>query len=365
MSEKPPGAISIPNEDAPKNPDRRRFLKKAVRNAVALGALSTVPYLIDTDSEPEESNSIEEHEKKSVEVEKIVEEIKRDDAREKIVETLSPLEQLDAFGEVKDLQAGVDTVYADHYEHLTTSGKGKNDMRVAVKNLSKLNMQKIAKPFEERNLPKELSYMIAIQETRGKKKISHAGARGITGIMPKTAKALGFKTKDADDPYKASEMTAEYLAIERDDRFGDDTDLLFHAYNAGGGLFGYTKTERKKEDRSAEGFYSYMEEYINTTYKEVKEHGYRHTVDVKDTNLVQLSRRFKVPLVRILKANNLEIDSELHEGDTVVIPFVDMHHAAKVVFRKPFEALRYAPQLKAKYQALKDSGLLATLEKKM
>lgn len=352
MNEKGPGMIPIPQEDAPQNPDRRRFLKNALRNAVALGVVGAMPVSIDDGKKVPE------------EFEKIKQDMEREGARESVVGTLTPLDQLEAFGEVKDLQAGVDAVCAEHYAHLVKTGKGKKDMLDAVQNLSTLDMEKVAQPFTERQLPKELSYMIAIQETRGKNLTSKAGARGITGVKPRMAIDLGFKPEDLNDPYKASEITAEYLAQERDDRFGDNTDLLFHAYNAGGGLFGYTKKERRKKDRSTEGFYAYMEDYINTTYKEIEKLGYyAHTVDDEDTNLIKLSERFEVPLVKILEANNLEIDSELHKGDSVAIPFDDMVHASKVVFRKPLQALRYAPQIKAKYRALKDTGLLAKIEK--
>jgi hypothetical protein len=39
-----------------------------------------------------------------------------------------------------------------------------------------------------------------------------------------------------------------------------------------------------------------------------------------------------------------------------------MEHFVKVVFRKPFEALHYVPEIKAKYRALKKEGFVDRIE---
>jgi len=281
---------------------------------------------------------------------------------EKTPIVLTPLEQLQAYGEIRDMKAGLKVFQDEHYHTLTETKDGEKDMRTAMENISKYDVEKLIKPYEERGLPKELAYMIAIQETRGRIQKSHANARGMTGILPETALDLGFMPSDANDPYVASEMTAKYLATERDERFGDNNiDMLLHAYNAGGYLYGFTETVPRKE-RTTENFYRYMANYINTKFKHLKENGYRHILEDEKT-IEQVSRRFEVPVDAILKANKLTKKSVIHKGDSILIPFENMEQAVKIVFRKPMQALQYAPGLKAKYKALKDTGFLSKIEK--
>ncbi len=356
-----------PNEE--KKTTRRNFIKNAVKFGVATTVTGSVASkLLENVEEGKGANEvslkikelakkIKEEQVKS-EVDKIADEY----TKESELEQMTPMEQIEKYGKIRNLGKGIKALENEHYKKLTEDKKGKRDMQVAVKNMSKVNLSKMIKPFSERGLPEELAYMIAIQETRGRTKTSWAGARGMTGIMPATAKALGFKPKDADNPYKAMEMTAEYLETEKKDRFENDTDLLLHAYNAGGGLFGFTRIF-SKEERTAENFYKYMESYINFILREVKENGYYvHTVDKKDKNLTSISKRFKVSVQDILKENGFTESTIIRVGDEIKIPYSDMNKAAKVLFRKPFEALNYAPELKAKYKALKDLGLLKRLQ---
>lgn len=345
---KGPEHIPIQQKEGLQNPSRRRFIKKAIQTGLGVGATaSLVPGVLEmlSKDEPQEENREEEEKKERI---------------PPVV--ITPLEQLAAYGEIRDLKKGVEALYSDHYRYLTTTGKGKEDMRRAVKNLSHLDLKKMARPFKERGLPLELAYMIAIQETRARNTTSWAGARGLTGIMPKTAKAHGYDPDDAYNPYIASEITARYLETEKEDRFGDDIDLLLYSYNAGGGLFGYTKTVPEKKERTVEGFYEYMEDYFNTRYNEVKEKGYyEYTIRSGDT-LLRISRFFRVPLEDILEKNGLTMESVIHEGDILKVPFTDMQDFVKVIFRKPLEAIRYTPELKAKYKAMKDRGFTERIE---
>jgi hypothetical protein len=282
---------------------------------------------------------------------------------EKKPEALPPLEQLRVYGEVRNLEEGLEMVRNEHYIELTETEEGLKDMQTAVQNIKRYNLKKLIDPFLEKGFPKELAYIIAIQETRGRVQKSSAGARGVTGLMPATVKALGYEPEDADDPYHASKMTAQYLATEREERFGKAKDdyILLHAYNAGGGLFGFTE-KTPKEKRTCKNFYRYMEEYINSRYRETKERGYRHILDDEDSSLDAVSKRFQVPLRKLLKANGFTENTIIHEGDSVLIPFEDLDQAAKIIFRKPLEALQYVPEVKAKYNALQDKGLLSELD---
>ncbi len=292
-----------------------------------------------------------------------------DDKKENIVEiekkkaiVTTPLEQLQAYGEIKDLRAGIKILFDDHYRRFIRTEKGKKDMEIAVQNISKLNMSKIIELYKAMQLPEELAFMIAIQETRATNKKSFAGARGLTGVMPATAKAFGYTSADLNDSYIANKITAKYLTTERKERFGNDIDMLLHAYNAGGGLFGFTKSV-PREERTVENFYKYMEEYINRVYKEVKEKGYyTHTIDKKDKNLTTISKRFDISLNDLLKENNFTKETLIHCGDKIKIPYRNMNKAAKILFRKPFETLNYVPEIKAKYKAIKDLGFINSIE---
>ncbi len=360
-------SIPIPAEDAPENPGRRTFLKKAAVGAAALGVTAVVgdkvleklseigkeEYAISPEVEELAEQLQDEHnrEKREELAEKIREEYRRE-----LAEGKTPIAQIREFGEVEHLEAGLEAVFNEHYRYHTHTGKGKKDLELAVKNVSKLDMEKVVKPYLERGLDRELAYMIAVQETRGRTLTSWAGARGMTGIMPATAKAMGYEPKDVDDPYIASEVTAEYLANEKD-RFGDDVDMLLYAYNAGGGLFGFTRGV-SKEERTPENFYRYMEWYMNTMLKDVREKGYYvHTIDGSDKTLYGICRRFKVPVYKVMKENSMKKNSTIHRGDKIKIPYDDVVHAAKILLRKPLEALRYTPQVKAKYKAMKETGL--------
>ncbi len=372
------GFRNIPIENEPnkekglnksKKTTRRNFIKNAVKFGVATAVTGGVASkLLDGGDSGENTDEI------SLEVKELAKKIKEEQVRSEVdkiadeyakeseMASMTPMVQIERYGRIIDLEKGIKALEYEHYKKLTEDEKGKRDMQVAVKNMSKVNLSKMIKPFSERGLPEELAYMIAIQETRGRTKTSWAGARGMTGIMPATAKALGFKPKDADNPYKAMEMTAKYLEAEKKDRFENDTNLLLHAYNAGGGLFGFTRIF-SKEERTAENFYKYMEYYINFRLREVKENGYYvHTVDKKDKNITSISKRFKVSVQDILKENGFTESTIIHRGDKIKIPYSDMNKAAKVLFRKQFEALDYAPELRAKYNALKDLGLLERLQ---
>ncbi len=329
---------------------RRAFLKAGLALGVSSAVSSFLKDKITNYSNPKGSA---ETETKGGEVDK-----RENNLHEEKAIVTTPLEQLHAYGEIKDLKSGIKILFDDHYRYFVMTEKGKKDVETAIYNLSKLNMSEIINMYRARQLPEELAYMIAIQETRGVAKKSSAGARGITGIMPSTARAMGYSVEDVSDPYIANKITAEYLTNERNKRFGNDVDLLLHAYNAGGRLFGFTK-KTTKEERTLKNFYTYMQNYINSIYKEVKEKGYyEHTIDDKDKTLTHISKRFNVSLRDILEENNLDENSPIHVGDKIKIPYHDMENASKILFRKPFEALNYVPEIKAKYKAIRDLGLL-------
>lgn len=363
----PEGSTPPGGEDAPKTPKetksepiitRRLFLKAGL----AAAGTFVVGDFLKTQGIEREIEEISNSNKK--EVQNTPSEVTPTHVSEEKSPTIfDPLEQLKVYGRIRDLEAGLEMYQDKHYFELIETKDGLKDIQTAAENIKQYDLEKMSEPFIEKGLPKELAYMIAIQETRGRSQKSSAGARGMTGIMPATAKALGFQPKEADNPYLASRMTAEYLATEREERFGkvNDEFILLHAYNAGGGLFGFTE-KTPKEKRTCKNFYRYMEEYINSRYKETKERGYRHTLDEEDTSLEAVSRRFEVPLNKLLKANGFTEKTIIHEGDKVLIPFENLDDAAKIIFRKPLEALQYVPEVKAKFNALKNKGLLRGID---
>jgi len=336
---------------------RRRFLSGSLALAtLAAAKLSSLPTEIKKEEKhethviPEEVGVLEEKNEKKI-------------PKEDLPVVLTPYEQLCAYGEIRNLKEGLKVVYDKHYFQLSKTEDGLYDMKKATRNIARYDMKKMKEPFIKNDLPQELAYMIAIQETRGRNQKSHRGALGITGILPTTAKMLGFNAKKVNDPYLANRITAQYLAVEHKERFGDvnDIDILLHAYNAGGGLFGFTQVTKSKE-RTSENFYKYMENYINTKFHEVRERGYVHTVDKEDKNLVSICERFEIPLRKLLVVNNISEKTLIYEGDRLIIPFETLEDAAKIIFRKPMETLQYVPQLRAKYKALKDTGLLALID---
>jgi len=264
---------------------------------------------------------------------------------------------------VKDINFGLQSVFNREYDRIVREPEGREDMEASVENLDELDIQRFVQPFVDRGLPYKLAYMIAIQETRAKNDTSWAGAKGITGIMPSTAEHYGYTAEDVKDPYIAAEITARYLVDERDDRFGENTDMLLHAYNGGGGLFGFTSAYPEKE-RTPENFYAYMEKKINREAEEKLKAGYHvHTFDTRTKNLSEVSALFDVPLEELQEANPDLVPTEMEYGDTIQIP---LEHAGaetwRQVFRKYFETLYYTFEVYGKYAALEKSDLISKIE---
>ena len=81
-------------------------------------------------------------------------------------------------------------------------------------------------------IPEEIFVALPIIENAGKiKGVSPKGARGPFGIMPATARSLGWKTADADDPAKAHFIAAGYLK-DLEEELGSIEGALV-AYNKG------------------------------------------------------------------------------------------------------------------------------------
>lgn len=77
--------------------------------------------------------------------------------------------------------------------------------------------------------PKLLHALVAVESAYEAKAVSHAGAAGLTQLMPATARALGVA--DRFDPAESLTAGADYLARQLV-RFGD-LRLALAAYNAG------------------------------------------------------------------------------------------------------------------------------------
>ena len=359
--------IPIHSDDGPENPERRKFIKKALKTGVQAGIGAGISAKVVSLLEEEKKGTKDEVNEIRKQLHEEEFSASPEEQKERVPVVLSPLHQLEAWGEIRDMQAGVEAIKIDHYQKLVATDKGKGDLRAMVENISQLDLREIARPYRELGLPEELAYMVAIQETRARNLTSHAGAKGMTGLMPETIKSMGFEEKDAFNPYKANVMTARYFATERDDRFGNDIDLLLHAYNAGGGMLGYTATRRSKKERNIEDFYAYMQDLFNEQYKaiekEITEKGhFTYTLTGDDKTLTHVSRKFDVALKDLLEVNGFTQETIIHQGDNIHIPCSDPIKAAKTLLRKPFEAIRYTPEVKAKYQALKEKGYIHQIE---
>jgi hypothetical protein len=336
--------------DGLESPSRRNFIKGVVATGVGLA----VPSYIGKENVPEQEELPEQRpdrkEKPSTE------------HRERMPGGLLPHEQL-VYGKIQNLTEGLNEVYDEEYMHFAYNAKGQSGMETATDNLSELDMKRFITPFLERGLPQQLAYMIAIQETRARNTASWAGAVGMTGIMPHIAEHYGYAPDDVRDPYIASEITAKYLDDERK-RFGDNIDMLLFAYNGGGLLFGFTEAT-PKHARTPANFYNFMQEKINTAYEGIEDAGYYvYKVDKRATTFIKMSELFDIPVEEIEHENPSVEPTQIHLEDKIKIP---IEHATertwRQVFRKEFETLYYAPEVKAKYNALRDLGLTSRIEK--
>lgn len=325
---------------------RRGFLKKAGLFGAGVVASGSMPWWL-KDALKEDASDMSENENVPEEDQ---------EAKEKIPTSLLPHEELASTGKIESLASGINAKYQEHFEYLMES----NDMEQAVQNMEGIDMDRFAEPFPKRELPSWLSYAIAIQETRGKVVESWAGAVGITGIMEYTAKRFGYTARDVKDPYIASEVTARYLAVEREERFGNENiPMLLHAYNGGGGLAGFTGSV-SREERTPETFYTYMNEKINKEAKEKLEAGYHaYIFEDRCENLTDVANLFDVSLEALQRANS-QIDSrDMQYGDRIKIPLEGASPQTwRELFRKYFEVLYYAPEVYAKMAVLHEKGLV-------
>ena len=348
--------------------DRRAFL-----GALGAGVLGGVVAKMSTDTEPEKQ-MVQVPEKitttKSASLESYTripyepEVPQQSDMLEGERFPLTIQEQFEKFGHIQNLKGSLIAHAEAHFKYYTQHPDGKLDMKTAVENLEKLDMEKFVTPFTNSGLPQQLAYMIAIQESRGKPEtVSWAGARGIAGIMPRTLLLLGFSrdriaslTKDS---YLGSEVAAKHLKADRE-IFGDDIPLLLHSYNGGAGLFGFTAVT-PKEKRTHNAFYAYMEDYLNKRYGEILNSGYSHIVTKGDT-LTKVAQQYGVAVDDICKHNGITTSTVLGVGKRIRVPAPSVAHVLMNAFRKETEVLNYSFEVRAKYDALRELNLLAKLE---
>jgi hypothetical protein len=326
----------VPTSSEVVNEGRRRFL----RGAGALVATTLIP-AADTEMENVQQPP---------------------ETREKMP-SLSPLEQLIQQGRITDLKSGLGVLYGEQVKFLSEVPSGMQDMKTAVENIRKIGMDVLTKPFKDVGFPPQLGFMIAIQETRGKSVILSSGARGVMGIMPQTAKDHKHKPEDMNDPEKAAGVSARLLASERV-RFGNDLEVLLTAYNAGGGLHGFTKVT-KKEERTLDNFYAFMQKRMNERYARVSEAGYYEYTIRRPQKPEVLKRVFGLDDEAIkLLPTQLIHGVMMVPKNTLVRGTFDSssEKTIKFLFRAEFEMIQYVPQMKAKYEALRRLGLLQILE---
>lgn len=334
--------------------EKRRFIVGSLASGLGMAALSrrfTIPSSkIDTDIKDLEND---------VPFEPLVPEIEIEKESVEKVPDATLEEQLEQFGYIKDLKEALRAHERDHERSFTETESGKRDLETAVANIKKLNMQKLMEPFAENDLPEDLAYMIAIQETRGKNVVSHAGALGITGIMPQTARSFGEKPEAVHDPYVATKMAADFLKREVP-AFGRNIPMLLHVYNGGAGLMGFTD-KYPKEKWKPKYFYEYMQSHINKKYRELKEVGITYKIQKGDT-FYSIAKACNVPVETLLKHNNLEEGEAIIAGRSLKIPITNTEEILRDGLRKELELIRYVPEIRAKYSALKALNLIAMLE---
>ncbi len=277
--------------------------------------------------------------------------------------SLSPLEQLIQQGRIIDLKSGLGVLYEEQVKFLSEVPSGMQDMKTAVENIRKIGMDVLTKPFKDAGFPPQLGFMIAIQETRGKSVISSSGARGVMGIMPQTAKDHKHKPEDMNDPGKAAGVSAKLLASERV-RFGNDLEVLLTAYNAGGGLHGFTRTA-KKEERTLDNFYAFMQKRMNERYSEARDAGYYEYTLRRPQKPEVLKRVFGLDdeAIKLLPTQIINGVVMVVKNTHIRVTFdSSSEKAIKRLFRAEFEMIQYVPEIKAKYEALRRLGLLEILE---
>ncbi len=339
-------------QNDPIDHDRRRFLQGVVAGGV-LGAIG----LNTLRTESESTSMIEDLD--DAPFEPLVPEIETEKESIEKVPDATIEEQLKQFGYIKDLREALRAHERDHQKSFIETEIGKRDLETAVANIKKLNMEKLMEPFTKHKLPEDLAYMIAIQETRGENVVSHAGALGITGIMPQTARSFGKEPEALEDPYVATAMSADFLKREIP-AFGRNIPMLLHVYNGGAGLMGFTEVY-PKEKWKPKYFYEYMQSHINKKYRELKENAVTYKIQKGDT-IDSISKACNVSMETLLKHNNLEKGDTIIAGRSLKIPITNIEEIIRVGLRKELELIRYVPEIRAKYSALKALNLVTDLE---
>jgi soluble lytic murein transglycosylase-like protein len=106
------------------------------------------------------------------------------------------------------------------------------DPRISVAGIPPRYAAKVLELSQRYNLSPRLIEALVWQESRWQENaVSPAGARGLTQLMPGTARYLGV---NPDDPMQNLEGGARYLR-EQLDRFGGNLEKALAAYNAGPG----------------------------------------------------------------------------------------------------------------------------------
>ena len=175
-------------------------------------------------------------------------------------------EQLERGDENLDL---TEAYKAEFQEYAQRYQKELPTLRQSVERITEANVDKLLTPFAERGLATPLAWMIPLKESGFRDVTARHGTKDATGeyqIRPSTAKL--FQTKYHLPPvyahpgknlYRDAELAS--IIMEENYKALGDINLALYAYNAGAGLFGYTKNTPKSQ-RSQEGFLQYMENYI-------------------------------------------------------------------------------------------------------
>lgn len=93
--------------------------------------------------------------------------------------------------------------------------------------------------FDKYKVPPEVLTLAAIESGFKDSIKSHAGAKGLWQLMPKTARSLGLKVDvkngidERTDVLKSSDAAIRYIKWLAEDKFGGDYETAIIAYNSG------------------------------------------------------------------------------------------------------------------------------------
>ena len=213
--------------------------------------------------------------------------------------------------------------------------------------------------FQKKKVPKEYAFL-AIPESFFLNRRSHAGAKGVYQIMPRTGWHFGMVTKqgfdERDNVFLSAETAAKILRFYYES-FGS-WELALARYNSG-------MPERYKREENNISYEGYLRFLGRALYKELEKNpignGIRHKIHGGET-LASILRRFSTysteNLKTLMTANNISNPRNIQIGMEIYIPQTLVSKKAKISSRKVSfikENLEYPPKFFAVLEILKNN----------